>query len=325
MNNMYRFKYPSIIGISLTNRCNLKCKHCLMSSNTTNIDFNYNKIIELIDYMSERNIKCLDLTGGEPTMYPYIHEIVTYAKKKNVNISMVTNGSYLTVQECKKFILEGIYSIRVSLDGPNDSVHEYLRGKGSYQKAINGIINLLSCGYKPKIQMVIHKKNYDFLDEMVDMLENLGIERLTIMPFFPIGRGEYVSGLFINKNQWKKIIEDTNSKYLNRKISVEVDCPIQALYSDRGMNCIVGKQIMVIRENGDCIPCSSMNYVIGNIYSNSVEEIWASNIMDEINNHDLLKGKCAKCHVKERCGGGCRALAYEMKGDFLCPDPLCWI
>lgn len=325
MKKMYRFKYPSIIAVCLTSRCNLNCKYCISSSNERNIDFDYNKMIEIVDYMFEKGIRCLDLTGGEPTLYPKLHELIQYAKQKNINVSMVTNGLNMSKKEIKGLIEDGIYSIRMSIDSCYSSVHDELRGDGSFLKAINGLNNLLEFGYVPKIQMVIHKRNIAYLNDTIHFFQNKGIKRIAIMPLFPVGRGKIIDSLVLDKHEWKRVIEDINFVYSKYSIKVEADCPIQALYHNRGMNCIAGKQLLVICENGDCIPCSSMNLILGNVYHSSIEDIWKSNIIDQLNDHSLLKGKCSECEVKENCGGGCRALSYEMKGDYLCQDPLCWM
>src|SRR5699024_5818813 len=133
--------------------------------------------------------------------------------QKNINVSMVTNGLNMSKKEIKGLIEDGIYSIRMSIDSCYSSVHDELRGDGSFLKAINGLNNLLEFGYVPKIQMVIHKRNIAYLNDTIHFFQNKGIKRIAIMPLFPVGRGKIIDSLVLDKHEWKRVIEDINFVY----------------------------------------------------------------------------------------------------------------
>ena len=57
----------------------------------------------------------------------------------------------------------------------------------------------------------------------------------------------------------------------------------------------------------------------------TIENIWSNKFFDEINDVSNLKEECKICKYKEKCSGGCRGMAYTMKGDYLCKDPYCWL
>jgi radical SAM protein with 4Fe4S-binding SPASM domain len=69
--------------------------------------------------------------------------------------------------------------------------------------------------------------------------------------------------------------------------------------------------------HGDVFPCNSFLYKVGNIYENSVEDIWlrseALEELKQIKNSDLKS--CLGCNYKKYCER-CPGMALLEKGDF---------
>jgi radical SAM protein with 4Fe4S-binding SPASM domain len=64
---------------------------------------------------------------------------------------------------------------------------------------------------------------------------------------------------------------------------------------------------------------------LGNIREAPFRDIWQSSpIVRLLQDRENLRGKCAGCPVRSRCGG-CRAVAFAKTGDFLATDPRCWL
>lgn len=59
-----------------------------------------------------------------------------------------------------------------------------------------------------------------------------------------------------------------------------------------------------------CFPCNSFFYELGNVYSNTLEEIWNSTVLkkiQEIRKNELYE--CESCVYKKKCSR-CPGLAY---------------
>ncbi len=88
---MYIPKLPIIVSIAITNRCNLRCKHCALSSGEKLKNELTNKeIFRVIDYMFSKKIPCLEITGGEPLVHEKIFNFIKYAKSKGLNVNLST-------------------------------------------------------------------------------------------------------------------------------------------------------------------------------------------------------------------------------------------
>ncbi|GIX43289.1 MAG: cyclic pyranopterin monophosphate synthase [Leptospiraceae bacterium] len=135
------------IRLSLLPVCNFQCIYCKTEEE------NYKYKIQKPDYFIKLiykikkiiNIKKIHLTGGEPTLYPYLEEIVKGLKSLNIpEVSITTNGTLL-LKKLHTLKMAGIDSINLSLDAIDNSVLKKMGTKKQfefYDKLINEILNL---------------------------------------------------------------------------------------------------------------------------------------------------------------------------------------
>lgn len=86
------------IYIRLTDKCNLKCKHCY-SENSDSFILLDNDIVDFINNIDKANIV---LHGGEPMLYD-INKLNDFVKKMKHNVSITTNLSYIIDDNIKEF------------------------------------------------------------------------------------------------------------------------------------------------------------------------------------------------------------------------------
>lgn len=119
---------PIVAAIKITQRCNLKCKHCTWSNKVTR-DLPFAEWKDIIDRLYEQGVTTIAIEGGEPTLYRDISGIVEYIKSKNMYVIFITNGTR---------DISGIDPdvFWISIDGMKES-HDEMRGKGVFEKAIS--------------------------------------------------------------------------------------------------------------------------------------------------------------------------------------------
>lgn len=196
IDNAYATALPEEIGIQLTNRCNLRCKHCFEWSEAHN---GYNRkcnettlgeelpidIIEKVLHQTEEIKSNLFLWGGEPLVYKKWEELISLLEVHKRWTVLCTNGININDK------MEGILrisenlAILTSLEG-FEYANDKIRGKGSYQNAITGIktvLNLQKKGIylgKQSVHCTINNYNLFNLFEFVEYMESLGIDTLYI-------------------------------------------------------------------------------------------------------------------------------------------------
>jgi len=124
---------PLIRGLVLTNRCNLRCRHCRVYERG-NQDLSFDEVKSAIDAFYDEGGRCLYLEGGEPFLWhdggQGIEDIVEYAHGRGfLTVVIYTNGTMP--------IHTSAETVFVSIDGLQET-HDTLRGK-SFDRILNNI------------------------------------------------------------------------------------------------------------------------------------------------------------------------------------------
>ena len=139
-NENYEDTFKESLSIEVTNCCNSACRHCFVRARITETSsLSIDLVREIISEGYYIGYRHLHITGGEPLLWEGLFEALDYAfslgyKKILIN----SNGTLLTedfIRQCSGY--DGL-SISVSLEGYK-SLHDRVRGHGSYQSVVKGI------------------------------------------------------------------------------------------------------------------------------------------------------------------------------------------
>jgi len=323
-------KFPFYLQWHITERCNLKCKHCYLKKYTEEGELetlkeDFLKIEQLAKSLGRKLI--VAITGGEPLLHPSLFELVEYLNAKNTvkEIRIATNGTLLTDRIARRLAKLHIKKIQISLDGI-EKTHDEIRGVGSFKKATNGI--KIACKYRLQtlVQMVVNKRNIDEVDSVLEILKTLGVDEVRFSLFIPIGTGKSLKNLALSSNDTKKLfyrLEKLSKKY--KKPKILKGRPLWCLVNKKESGVCDFDSGTCLMPNGDLYPCIRLPITIGNIRKQGIFEIWYNTeFMWLHRNFQNLKGKCHNCKFVKICRG-CRAMAFAYYGDHLMEDPTCWL
>jgi len=166
---------PLIRGLVLTNRCNLRCRHCTITSRDP-MDLRYPQVTAAIDAFYEQGGRCLYLEGGEPFLWRDgrlgIEEIVDYAHSRGfLTVVIYTNGT-LPLHTAADTVF-------VSIDGLHET-HDTLRGR-SFDRIIDNIGN--STHPSLYINYTINTKNQHQIGAFCEYVEQIDRIRATFFYF----------------------------------------------------------------------------------------------------------------------------------------------
>ena len=132
---------PEKVMISPTDYCNLKCKICWRLEKGEKLDEpSFHEIKRWLKECKELEVKVIDLTGGgEAFMRKDIILILKLVKKFGFYGTLTTNGTLLNEEKIKKIIKMRWDDLAFSLDGPNERINDFIRGKGVFEKVIKNI------------------------------------------------------------------------------------------------------------------------------------------------------------------------------------------
>ena len=339
--------YDFFIQWHLTERCNLRCRHCYQEEKIKDeITFSeVNEIIEevsgaLHDWAEAYDIEfspSFNITGGEPFLRKDIFEILEALRNRGFDIYLLTNGTLIHEKEAEKLADLGIKGVQVSIEGPED-VHDNIRGKGSFALSCRGIKNLLRSQLKVTLNVTLSHLNESYISELIAFAGDIGAQRLGFSRLVPCGRGTQLCNQMIHKRRVKQLYS-TLLSFNVKGLEIVTGDPIASqmkLKTDTNAGCTAyggcaaGISGLTLLPDGTITPCRRLNIPIGNIRKDSLREVWAtSDVLNLLRDKNSYKGKCGKCRRWASCRG-CRAIAYaysQSKGqdDFLAEDPQCFI
>lgn len=325
-------KFP--IQLDITNLCNLRCAHCYHPNHNNSGAIKleqWKSILDqyfgLIDDLGGRAevIFC----GGEPLISPYLFPLMEYAHKihPQTQFTVLTNGTRLQVLKKLSTMKEFNLRYQVSLDGPNEDLHDRVRGKGSFKKTLEGIKVIGSSCRDVNLLATLSKSSVQHIDKFFELAQQLQVNSMSFTRLVPVGHAEksdsdVTQSLF--GGELKRAFEEIIISSSRYNVSTNTDSPLWTLFdSDFGTTPTDFTTGIVVDYQGNFLASSRSRIKLGKINKNNLKEIFLSHPALE----NVRKGKvqgCGSCKFWTRCGGD-RNLAWAISGDYLAKDPGCWL
>jgi MoaA/NifB/PqqE/SkfB family radical SAM enzyme len=131
---------PLIVFLSLTEKCNLRCKKCTIWKSVKEErepELSKEEIFSFLPQLSSTGTKIIALWGGEPLLNKNLCEIIREIHRQKMIPYVITNGLLLNEQYVAQLIKADLGSISVSLDNPFPEKHDERKGfKGAFARTI---------------------------------------------------------------------------------------------------------------------------------------------------------------------------------------------
>ena len=295
--------------IYLTNKCNLRCKHCYMFAGKEELnELTSQEIFKLLKDFYDNNGKMVTFTGGEVTQRSDLIEILKYSSKLGLVNTVLTNGVEWNEELVNK-AYQYINEVQISIDGYDEDSNSNVRGNGNFGKAMS----TAELFFEKNVRMSIA------ITPLFDGLENLKEEYVqfgkTLIDKFKDGEFhlkfnyELLEGRNINLGNVDNKKYSENMHYIVDECyenSEEEEFILNHKYNVILNNCGYGG--ITVAANGDLYFCNRIHELksYGNIRKTDFTKIMelskTARKLSDINN---LK-PCCNCELKYICGGGCR-------------------
>ncbi len=145
---------PDMIQIMMTTKCNIRCKMCTVWKQQHDREMTTEEVKRVIDQGIALGAKNIYFTGGEALLRPDIFELIDYAQRPGVVTTLNTNGSLITEELAKKIVRSKLRSLSFSIDSADPEIHDAIRGKGVFDKALQALnwINHYKKEYKRRLE-----------------------------------------------------------------------------------------------------------------------------------------------------------------------------
>lgn len=165
--------------IRLMSRCDCDCVFCCVREEIASAhDFPFDKLrAKVLEHPRHAPI---DLFGGEPTLYPYFLDALSFIRERGHPVSIATNGHRFADPEFTNQVATmGVSQIRTSLYGHTAELHDYhTRRKNSFKLTTQGMANILDAGIELYVNTVITQENVLHLPEIVQFLHRQDVQNI---------------------------------------------------------------------------------------------------------------------------------------------------
>ncbi|MBI4249399.1 MAG: radical SAM protein [Elusimicrobia bacterium] len=335
--------------------CNLRCIHCRRQDILTKgspDELTTGQAKQLIDELAQIGKPVLILSGGEPLFRKDIFEIARYGKERGLALGIATNGTLVSSRIAAALKDAGIYYAAISLDGVRAITHDHFRGRGNFDRAVEGFKNLKAAGIKVQVNFTVTRQNIAEVPVIYKMASDMGACALYLFLLVPVGCGVQIADSQMLSPEeveawlrWVYVKDRTGSLPIKAicaphfyRIEKQDEHLVEVSLAQKGgaaprrrerevngarRGCLAAINMCFISHKGDVFPCGYLPVACGNVLKTPLSEIWASStVLKQLRDPDLLTGKCGLCSFKDVCGG-CRARAYYASQSVLAEEPFC--
>ncbi|MBZ5621012.1 MAG: radical SAM protein [Acidobacteriia bacterium] len=329
---------PEVVGIEITGRCQLSCRHCFNSSGPDNVAELPLAVLERIfDQAASWGVRSVRLSGGEPTIHRDFRAVVDACAGCGLGIALNTHGVY------SRDILEylktaAIDQFLVSVDGLEEN-NDAIRGHGLFRRAVDSCRELHAAGRPVMMSCHLGECNAADASGLIRLAAEIGVD-VKFSPIRPIGRAiRKLPGVMIRPETYLTVVERIarlRSVHSATKILIDFDILDDAVpdgacqRASQMSSCKAGRTMININYDGGVYPCPffvtpEQEFSAGNVQRDDLLDVWRNSPVFAPFRKHRKSELCQDCsHYRRSCAGGCPAIAYFATGYLDGHDPTCF-
>lgn len=257
-------------------------------------------------------VPSVSFTGGEPLLRDDIVSLTRQAVRTGLRVNLITNGVRLADGDLAGRLLDaGLSSAQVSLEGSSPEVHERLTGvSGSFEKTLAGLAALRKAGMHVHTNTTICRDNADDLVDLVRLVVDLGIGRLSMNMIIPTGTAAG-GDLRITYGEIGDLVSTVREACRQAGIefmwySPTPMCLFNPLAEGLGnKSCAACDGLLSVSPAGDVLPCSSFAEPVGNLLRDRFETVWHGARAVFLRDKRYAPNECTNCGDLAACAGAC--------------------
>jgi radical SAM protein with 4Fe4S-binding SPASM domain len=313
------------LEIEFSLRCDFRCPYCYVANGRSyENELSPDEIRHTIIQAKELGAKRIIILGGEPSIYPDIMGMIGFIRDHGLEVEMFTNGSGITPAIAEELIHHKVRVV-LKLNTRDEKLQDRLAGKTGASGIIHvALYNLKQAGYPSgdgflAVSTIICRQNLDEVPDMWQWLRDQDIE-----PYFemitPQENAKHNKWLDVTPAELGEVFALLSD--IDRRQYGRVWDPQPPL---AGNKCLRHQFSCLVTSKGDVMPCVGVTISVGNVRKERLSNIIRnSQVLRNLRNYrSTIKGPCRTCEKAVECYG-CRGASYQLTGDYLASDPMCW-
>ncbi|MFW5713646.1 MAG: radical SAM protein [Brevefilum sp.] len=303
---------PYRMDLAITYRCNNDCDHCYNARSRRFPEMGLSDWKQVIEKVWALRIPHIVFTGGEPTLYPGLPELIAHEEETGLITGLNTNGRRIADQNfLNRLVSAGLDHVQITFESHDPTTHDLMVGaKGAWEETVTGLKNALDTSLYLMTNTTLLTHNVASLEKTLEFLGELGVPTIGLNALIYAGKGKSVNtGLKeedlpsllemaheITQRNHQRLIWYTPTQYCHFN-------PVQLGLGIKG--CTAALYNMCVEPNGDVLPCQSYYQSLGNLLKDEWDSIWEHPLALALRNRTDIPQGCRSCEFLSECGGGC--------------------
>jgi len=265
-------------------------------------------VLSVIDQLADAGTLEISFTGGEVLIREDFFDIASYARKKNMAVSLLSNGTLLDEKAVEKMKQLHFSVLSISLYGATPEVHEVITGKaGSFSTTVKAITLLKHSGFKVQVKTVVMKQNLDEITKLGRFCDDIGVELFADPRLCPATNGSL-----------RPLKYRLSNEELRRYMVWEAELGKEV----HGLTevCNAGICNVGISPQGKVFPCIAWRLEAGDLRLESFAQVWSGSPvlkwLRSLKMEDFWE--CSRCELLDTCKR-CPGQALFEEGNCLAP------
>lgn len=316
------------IKIRLTTKCTCNCDMCSVKHQRDELE--YSKVKQVIEHAKLLDVKTINFTGGEPTLYPNFYNLMNYTKKLGFSVSVSTSG--VIERGDLRYLLRYSDFVDISINSYKYDIEDRIKGRcGTFKKSLDSInyLRRLNENIKLHINVTVRPDNFEnihkivplmskctdtisftLVDTSINKLEYLKFKKEQLLSFYfkeiPLILKECIrNNIRVRITPFFKDLQNLNNRVRLKRLLTNKKyylSKFKSIFEITSIGlCERAKNDLRVNANGWICPCCYLDdYPInlGNIYNNSLLEIVSSDeYFNFITSARPDRGWCKKCTI----------------------------
>ena len=314
---------PYRMDLALTYRCNNDCAHCYNARPRQYPELSIQEWYSVLDRVWEIGIPHVVFTGGEPTLFQGLPDLIRYAEHKGFITGLNSNARRLSDDNfLNKLLASGLDHVQITVESHDPEIHDRLvQSNAAWVQTIAGLQNALKTPLYVMTNTTLLKQNSLYLEQTLEYLASLGVPTIGLNALIYSGHGKTV-GSGLNEMELAPLLalaRERTEKSGQRLIwyTPTQYCNFDPMQLDLGVKgCTAALYNMCIEPDGGVIPCQSYYHKLGNLLTDPWDSIWKHPLSINLRERCYIHDECKGCTFLQECGGGC-PLTMELGDDFI--------
>ena len=337
---------PYALLAEITYRCPLHCPYCSnpvavslreaprrpQGDGYTNGELTTDEWKRVIREAAALGVLQIGFSGGEPLSRRDLAELICAAREANLYTNLITSGIGLDDDRVRMLRDAGLDSIQLSFQSDESSLADEIAGARAHKRKLEVAAKIRAAGIPLSLNFVIHRRNIDRLEQMIDLAETLGAERVEL------ANVQFYGWAFSNRAALLPTREQVDrarhiATAAKERLAGKIDLfyVLPDYYETRPKPCLNGwgQRYLTVNPTGDVLPCPTASSAMPdlpfeNVRARNLDWIWReSESFNCFRGTEWMPEPCRSCSQREIDFGGCRCQAALLTGNAANTDPVC--